>query len=66
MRELGINLANQEIMDLDLTDLDLADLDIQGIEQKQGLESLTTGHGMIETGASIFPVGCCSCCLWLI
>jgi len=58
MHELSTELA-----ELELEGLDLDTLEIQDIERSQGLELLTTGHGMVEIGASVLPWGCCSCCL---
>ncbi|MEV5409930.1 hypothetical protein AB0K60_13970 [Thermopolyspora sp. NPDC052614] len=48
--------------------LELADVDVERLvphdaASAASLESLTIGHGMTETAASILPVGCCSCCL---
>lgn len=58
MSELHLELSN-----LELDDLELDSLDIESVEREKGLESLTTGHGMVEIGASYGDTACCSCCL---
>jgi hypothetical protein len=68
-----MNESRIELADLDLDGLDLDTLDIQEtghLLNKGGLESLMLGHGMVELGASSWPLTsasiliplCCSCC----
>lgn len=58
MHELSTELA-----ELELEGLELDTLEIQDVAREKGLESLTTGHGMVEIGASVLPEYCCSCCV---
>ncbi|MBX5457524.1 MAG: hypothetical protein IRZ31_11535 [Thermogemmatispora sp.] len=54
----------QELAHLTLDELQLDELSIQPLTaDRDGLEALTLGHGMIEIGASVLPEGCCSCCI---
>jgi hypothetical protein len=57
-------MANMAVADatvpyLNLDDLDVESLQLTGTSESQGLESLNTGHGMVEVGGSSF---CCSSC----
>ncbi len=50
---------------LSLEDLDLDDLDVEPVglgDADVTLETLTTGQGMTEIGASCAICGSCSCC----
>jgi hypothetical protein len=54
-------------MTIDRLALELHDLGIEKLEVSRpgevSLESLLGGQAMTELGASVLPVGCCSCCL---
>jgi hypothetical protein len=52
-----------ERLALDLSDLGVEKLEISHHPDEVSLESLMGGQAMTELGASILPVGCCSCCL---
>jgi hypothetical protein len=56
---------HSELAQLELESLSLEDLEIEGVvlPSEGGLELLTTGHGMVEIGASSGQAACCSCCL---
>jgi hypothetical protein len=54
-------------MQLDLADLSVEDIEILRLAPELGLESLSSGQAMIETGASsistsILLCSCCCCC----
>lgn len=51
-----------ERLALDLHDIGVETLEISHPEE-MSLESLMGSQAMTELGASILPVGCCSCCL---
>jgi len=58
-----MNELHLELTALELNDLELDALDFESVGNEKGLESLTTGHGMVEIGASVGDTACCSCCL---
>ncbi|WP_376796042.1 thiomuracin/GE37468 family thiazolyl RiPP peptide [Thermogemmatispora sp.] len=60
MQDLHSKLAQLELDELALDELEIEELQLGG---EGGLEQLTTGHGMVEIGASSGQAACCSCCL---
>jgi hypothetical protein len=48
---------------LDLQDLAIERIEIADEPGEMSLESMLGGQAMTELGASVLPVGCCSCCL---
>ena len=52
-----------ERLALDLQDVGVETLEVSTPADQVSLESLLGGHAMTELGASVLPVGCCSCCL---
>ncbi|WP_287265416.1 thiomuracin/GE37468 family thiazolyl RiPP peptide [Thermogemmatispora sp.] len=60
MNELHGELAQLELEGLSLDSLEIEDLKLSS---EGGLELLTTGHGMVEIGASSGQTACCSCCI---
>lgn len=48
---------------LDLQDVGVEQLAVHDQQAEVSLESLLGGQAMTELGASVLPVGCCSCCL---